>query len=68
MFPGFVCPLCAAEATDDLETLLSHRAALDAILALCRPDLLTRGKLPAECLNDPDYGETVRQAVVERLR
>jgi hypothetical protein len=43
---------------EDLEVLREHRHALDQIFALV-------GHKPynATCYNDPDFGETVRQAV-----
>ena len=40
----------------------AHREALDAILALTGHDPHN-----AECYNDPNFGETVRQAVEEAL-
>jgi hypothetical protein len=45
------------------DLLGEDRAALDAILALCGHD-----PHAAECLNDPDFGETVRQAVAKTLQ
>lgn len=46
------------ESIEDIEEIQRYRSSLDAILALFGHD-----PRATECLNDPDFGETVRQAV-----